>query len=70
MILGMFCFVCINGFVCGMLFGEICVFYKGDIVGRVIEGVYEVLGIFDKIIEGVDVMKFIILIKEEQCLFG
>ncbi|MDV1381624.1 DUF932 domain-containing protein, partial [Klebsiella michiganensis] len=57
MIPGMFRFVCTNGLVCGTSFGEIRVPHKGDIVGRVIEGAYEVLGIFDKITEGVDVMK-------------
>ncbi len=49
--------------------GEIRVPHKGDI-GRVIEGATEVLGIFDKITEGVDVMKSIALTKEEQRLFG
>ncbi|MDV0741246.1 DUF932 domain-containing protein, partial [Klebsiella quasipneumoniae subsp. similipneumoniae] len=62
-------FVCTNGLVCGTSFGEIRVPHKGDIVGRVIEGAYEVLGIFDKITEGVDVMKSITLTKEEQRLF-
>lgn len=66
----MFRFVCTNGLVCGTSFGEIRVPHKGDIVGRVIEGAYEVLGIFDKITEGVDVMKSIALTKEEQRLFG
>lgn len=70
MIPGMFRFVCTNGLVCGTSFGEIRVPHKGDIVGRVIEGAYEVLGIFDKITEGVDVMKSITLTKEEQRLFG
>ncbi|WP_425459845.1 DUF932 domain-containing protein, partial [Escherichia coli] len=46
MIPGMFRFVCTNGLVCGTSFGEIRVPHKGDIVGRVIEGAYEVLGIF------------------------
>ncbi|STS47766.1 putative transposase-like protein [Klebsiella pneumoniae] len=58
MIPGMFRFVCTNGLVCGTSFGEIRVPHKGDIVGRVIEGAYEVLGIFDKITEGVDVIGF------------
>ncbi|HGV4075176.1 TPA: DUF932 domain-containing protein [Enterobacter kobei] len=70
MIPGMFRFVCTNGLVCGTSFGEIRVPHKGDIVGRVIEGAYEVLGIFDKITEGVDVMKSITLTREEQRLFG
>ncbi|HAE1038289.1 TPA_asm: DUF932 domain-containing protein [Salmonella enterica subsp. enterica serovar Enteritidis] len=32
-------------------FGEIRVPHKGDIVGQVIEGDYEVMGIFDKATE-------------------
>ena len=44
--------------------------HKGDVVGQVIEGAYEVLGIFDKVAESVDVMKSINLTKEEQRLFG
>ncbi|WP_267284708.1 DUF932 domain-containing protein [Klebsiella pneumoniae] len=66
---GMFRFVCTNGLVCGTSFGEIRVPHKGDIVGRVIEGAYEVLGIFDKITEGVDVMKSITLTRKNSvCL--
>ena len=70
MIPGMFRFVCTNGLVCGTSFGEIRVPHKGDVVGQVIEGAYEVLGIFDKVAESVDVMKSITLTKEEQRLFG
>ncbi|MCD8665762.1 hypothetical protein LUD23_30160, partial [Klebsiella pneumoniae] len=43
---------------------------NADRASWVIEGAYEVLGIFDKITEGVDVMKSITLTKEEQRLFG
>src|SRR5699024_11402916 len=49
MIPGIFRFVCTNGLVCGNNFGEIRVPHKGDIVGQVIEGAYEVLDVFDKI---------------------
>ncbi|MBC3216685.1 DUF932 domain-containing protein [Serratia fonticola] len=49
MIPGLFRFVCANGLVCGNSFGEVCVPHKGDVVGQVIEGAYEVLGIFDKV---------------------
>ncbi len=63
MIPGMFRFVCTNGLVCGTSFGEIRVPHKGDVVGQVIEGAYEVLGIFDKVAESVDVMKSITLTK-------
>ncbi|RHW53923.1 DUF945 domain-containing protein, partial [Cronobacter sakazakii] len=51
MIPGMFRFVCQNGMVCGQTFGDIRVHHKGDIVSQVIEGAYEVLGIFDKVDE-------------------
>ena len=47
MIPGMFRFICANGMVCGDTFGEVRVPHKGDVVGQVIEGAYEVLGIFD-----------------------
>ena len=47
MIPGIFRFVCTNGLVCGDSFGEIRVPHKGDVVGQVIEGAYEVVGIFD-----------------------
>ncbi|HEC2564929.1 DUF932 domain-containing protein [Raoultella ornithinolytica] len=70
MIPGMFRFICTNGLVCGTSFGEIRVPHKGDVVGQVIEGAYEVLGIFDKVAESIDVMKSIVLSKEEQRLFG
>ncbi|MFK5699374.1 DUF932 domain-containing protein [Klebsiella pneumoniae] len=70
MIPGMFRFVCTNGLICGTSFGEIRVPHKGDVVGQVIEGAYEVLGIFDKVAESVDIMKSITLTKEEQHLFG
>jgi hypothetical protein len=44
MIPGMYRQVCTNGLVCWKSFGEINVPHKGDIVGQVIEGAYEVLG--------------------------
>ena len=70
MIPGIFRFVCTNGLVCGDSFGEIRVPHKGDVVGQVIEGAYEVVGIFDKVEESVDAMKSIQLTNEEQRLFG
>ena len=57
MIPGIFRFVCTNGLVCGNNFGEIRVPHKGDIVGQVIEGAYEVLGVFDKVTENMETMK-------------
>lgn len=61
--IGIFRFVCTNGLVCGDSFGEIRVPHKGDVVGQVIEGAYEVVGIFDKVEESVDAMKSIQLTK-------
>ena len=51
-------------------FGEIRVPHKGDIVGQVIEGAYEVLGVFDKVTENMEAMKEIHLNGDEQYLFG
>lgn len=51
-------------------FGEIRVPHKGDIVGQVIEGAYEVMGIFDKVTENMESMKSVILNQDEQYLFG
>ena len=69
MIPGIFRFVCTNGLVCGNNFGEIRVPHKGDIVGQVIEGAYEVLGVFDKVTENMETMKEIHLNSDEQHLF-
>lgn len=70
MIPGMFRFVCQNGMVCGQTFGDIRVHHKGDIVSQVIEGAYEVLGIFDKIDENIDAMKSLTLSDDEQRIFA
>jgi hypothetical protein len=70
MIPGIFRFVCQNGLVCGETFGDIRVPHKGDIVGDVIEGAYEVLGIFDKVEENKETMKSILLNQDEQKFFG
>ncbi|MBB8619703.1 DUF932 domain-containing protein, partial [Escherichia coli] len=70
MIPGIFRFVCTNGLVCGNNFGEIRAPHKGDIVGQVIEGAYEVLGVFDKVTDNMEAMKEIHLNSDEQHLFG
>lgn len=70
MIPGLFRVVCTNGLVCGNHLGEIRVPHRGDVVGQVIEGGYEAQGIFDKIIEYMEVMKSITLSHDEQYLFG
>ncbi|MFD3227322.1 DUF932 domain-containing protein, partial [Rahnella aceris] len=70
MLPGMFRFVCANGMVCGEDFGEVRVPHKGDVTGQVIEGAYEVLGIFDKVDEHMNIMKDIPLNRDEQDLFA
>ncbi|HDL6593402.1 TPA: DUF945 domain-containing protein [Yersinia enterocolitica] len=66
MIPGLFRFVCNNGLVCGDTFGDVRVPHKGDVAGQVIEGAYEVLGLFDKVTESRNEMKSIMLNNEEQ----
>lgn len=48
---GIFRSVCTNSLVCGESFGEIRVPHRGNVVEKVIEGAYEVLGIFDRVEE-------------------
>jgi hypothetical protein len=45
MLPGLFRGVCTNGLVCGQSFGEVRVPHKGNVVEKVIEGAYEVLGV-------------------------
>lgn len=51
MLPGLFRQVCQNGLICGQSFGEVRVPHKGNVVEKVIEGAYEVLGIFDRVEE-------------------
>ncbi|GHL74580.1 hypothetical protein ECZU34_23280 [Escherichia coli] len=53
MLPGYFRFVCQNGCVCGQSLGEVRVPHRGNVVDRVIEGAYEVVGVFDRIEESV-----------------
>lgn len=61
MLPGLFRAVCQNGLVCGESFGEVRVPHKGDVVEKVIEGAYEVLGIFDRVEEKRDAMQSLML---------
>lgn len=70
MIPGIFRQVCSNGLVCWKSFGEISVPHKGDIVSQVIEGAYEVLSVFDKVENNIDIMKGIQVNNEERRLLG
>ena len=61
MLPGLFRAVCQNGLICGETFGEVRVPHKGDIASQVIEGAYEVLGIFDRVEEKRDAMQSLML---------
>ncbi|MGP8939932.1 DUF932 domain-containing protein [Enterobacter soli] len=58
---GIFRSVCTNSLVCGQSFGEIRVPHRGDIVGKVIEGAYEVVGVFDRVEEKREAMETLLL---------
>ncbi|MHP95252.1 DUF932 domain-containing protein, partial [Escherichia coli] len=47
--------------VCGQSLGEVRVPHRGNVVDRVIEGAYEVVGVFDRIEEKRDAMQSLIL---------
>ena len=61
MLPGLFRGVCTNGLVCGQSFGEVRVPHKGNVVEKVIEGAYEVLGVFDRVEEKRDAMQSLAL---------
>ncbi|WP_224504942.1 DUF932 domain-containing protein, partial [Escherichia coli] len=61
MLPGYFRFVCQNGGVCGQSLGEVRVPHRGNVVEKVIEGAYEVVGVFDRIEEKRDAMQSLVL---------
>ena len=61
MLPGLFRAVCQNGLICGESFGEVRVPHKGNVVEKVIEGAYEVVGVFDRIEEKRDAMQSLVL---------
>jgi hypothetical protein len=67
---GIIRFICMNGMVCGEMFGEVRVQHSGDVVDRVIEASYEVLGQSKQIAGSVDEMKAVQLTVPEQELFA
>ena len=70
MLPGFFRYVCANGLVCGDSFGEVRVPHKGDVLNKVIEGAYEVLGTFDAIAEKCEQMQSLILPPSAQHIFA
>ncbi|HFE8063750.1 TPA: DUF932 domain-containing protein [Klebsiella pneumoniae] len=67
---GIFRSVCTNSLVCGQSFGEIRVPHRGNVVEKVIEGAYEVLGIFDRVEETRDAMQSLLLPPPAQQAFA
>lgn len=67
---GIFRSVCTNSLVCGQSFGEIRVPHRGNVVEKVIEGAYEVLGIFDKAEEKRGAMESLLLPPPAQQAFA
>lgn len=70
MLPGLFRFICQNRLVCGETFGEVRVPHKGNVVEKVIEGTYEVLGIFDQVEEKRDAMQSLLLSPQAQQAFA
>lgn len=70
MLPGLFRAVCQNGLICGESFGEVRVPHKGNVVEKVIEGAYEVLGIFDRVEEKRDAMQSQLLPPQVQQAFA
>ncbi|HAT1684538.1 TPA: DUF945 domain-containing protein [Klebsiella oxytoca] len=67
---GIFRSVCTNSLVCGQSFGEIRVPHRGSVVEKVIEGAYEVLGVFDQVKEKRDAMQSLLLPPPAQQAFA
>ncbi|MGQ7190540.1 DUF932 domain-containing protein, partial [Escherichia sp. HC-CC] len=67
---GYFRAICTNGLVCGQSFGEVRVPHRGNVVEKVIEGAYEVLGVFDRVEEKRDAMQSLLLPPPAQQAFA
>lgn len=67
---GVFRSVCTNSLVCGQSFGEIRVPHRGNVVEKVIEGAYDVLGVFDRVEAQRDAMESMLLPPPAQQAFA
>ncbi|EMX6282462.1 DUF945 domain-containing protein [Providencia rettgeri] len=70
MLTGFFRAICCNGIVYGDTLGEVRVPHKGNVVDKVIEGAYEVLGTFDAIAEKREQMQSLLLPLPAQQIFA
>ncbi len=67
---GAFRFVCKNGLVCGDTLADVRIPHKGNIIGQVIEGAYDVLDGFELVHERRDEMRGITLDRGEAEVFA
>src|SRR3569833_3393092 len=70
MLAGMFRFVCSNGLVCGDTVADLRIPHKGDVIGQVIEGAYDVLDGFELVRERQEGMRAITLAHGESEVFA
>lgn len=67
---GLYRFVCCNGLVAGNTYNEIRVLHKGNIMGQVIEGTYEVIENSNKMLQAAKEMEYIKLDAREMNIFA
>jgi hypothetical protein len=70
MIAGMFRWACQNGIVCGNVLNDIRIPHKGNVIGEVIEGAFEVLKSFEATTEQREGMAETVLDEGEQVAFA
>ena len=70
MIAGMFRWACQNGIVCGNVLNDIRIPHKGNVIGEVIEGAFEVLKSFEVTTEQREGMAETVLDEGEQVAFA
>jgi hypothetical protein len=70
MLAGVYRFVCQNGMVCGETIEDLRIPHRGNVVGRVIEGAYRILGDFEQVDAAKDDMKRLNMTSEERTLLA
>jgi len=70
MLAGVFRFVCANGMVVGDATHDVRVPHKGDVIGRVVAGAFDVLDGFTRVVEETEGMKALQLNQGEQQAFA
>ena len=67
---GLFRMVCSNGMVTGETFRQVNVRHTGDVIGNVIEGVYEIVQESEKILDAAESMRALELTTDERQVFA